>query len=94
MHASSTAAETTAAAAAAAAAEGTDKAAGFSDAVKRAKNDNNNPYRNFSGSLGHIYRNEGLAGLWRGSVARVVFTAPNTAITMLVYEQVKGLLAK
>ena len=46
-------------------------------------------YSTMAGSLRHIYRAEGLFGLWRGSFARVVFTAPNTAITMLVYEQVK-----
>mmetsp|Transcript_57536 Transcript_57536/g.130369 ORF Transcript_57536/g.130369 Transcript_57536/m.130369 type:complete len:305 (-) Transcript_57536:238-1152(-) len=47
-------------------------------------------YTTMAKSLKHILRSEGVAGLWRGSVARMVFTAPNTAITMAVYEKVKA----
>jgi hypothetical protein len=41
-------------------------------------------------SLGHIYRTAGIGGLWRGSLARVLFTAPNTAITMVVFEKTRS----
>ncbi len=51
-------------------------------------------YTSFLRSIVHIHRHEGTRGLWRGSVARVVFTAPNTAITMCVFEQTKGLLGE
>ena len=44
-------------------------------------------------SLQHIAQAEGVVGLWRGALARTVFTAPNTAITMVVYEHAKGLVA-
>ena len=44
----------------------------------------------FAGALGSIVRNEGALGLWRGSLARMAFTAPNTAITMAVFERVRA----
>ena len=47
-------------------------------------------YPTFLRSIKHIFRTEGAAGLWRGSVARMAFTAPNTAITMAVYEEMKN----
>jgi hypothetical protein len=47
-------------------------------------------YPTMTRSLKHIFRTEGFTGLWRGALARVFFTAPNTAITMVVYEQLKN----
>lgn len=38
------------------------------------------------GLFGHIYRTEGLSGLFRGAGARVLFHAPSTAITMAFFE--------
>jgi Mitochondrial carrier protein len=39
--------------------------------------------------LRHVYRHEGLRGLWRGSLARVLFHTPSTAITMALFERFK-----
>jgi len=45
-------------------------------------------------SLKHIGRTEGAAGLWRGALARVIFTAPHTAIVMATYEHFSKSLAQ
>jgi hypothetical protein len=37
-----------------------------------------------------IWEREGVRGLFRGSVARVVFFCPCTAVTMGVYEYMKN----
>jgi solute carrier family 25 thiamine pyrophosphate transporter 19 len=42
--------------------------------------------RSLVACLGHIYRAEGLAGLWKGSVPSMVKAAPNAAITFTMYE--------
>jgi hypothetical protein len=36
-----------------------------------------------------IYSKQGLRGIFRGSLTRVLFHAPNTAITLTAYEQIK-----
>ena len=36
--------------------------------------------------LQKVYRQEGLAGWWRGAFARVLFHTPSTAITMALFE--------
>lgn len=41
----------------------------------------------FMFTLTNIARGEGLRGLFRGALARVAFTAPNIAITMVVYDR-------
>ena len=38
------------------------------------------------GLFKHIYRSEGVAGLFRGAGARILFHAPSTAITMALFE--------
>ena len=47
-------------------------------------------YRNMVQSLMRIHAVEGLQGLWKGSVARVAFTASNTAVTMAVFERARA----
>jgi hypothetical protein len=42
--------------------------------------------------LGHVFRAEGLPGLFRGALARVLFHTPNTCITMVAFEETKKLL--
>jgi hypothetical protein len=37
----------------------------------------------------HIYTSEGVAGLFKGVSARVMFHAPATALTIALYEQLK-----
>ena len=39
-----------------------------------------------------ILRAEGQAALFKGAVARMVFMAPSTAITMTVYEEILKML--
>lgn len=51
-----------------------------------------NPARPYSGmvdALRRCYRAEGLAGLFKGSGARMVFHAPSTAIAMATFETAK-----
>jgi solute carrier family 25 thiamine pyrophosphate transporter 19 len=38
--------------------------------------------------LGDIYRREGLAGLWKGSVPSIIKAAPAAALTFTAYEAV------
>ena len=40
--------------------------------------------------LVHVVRSSGVRGLFRGSLARVAFHVPNTAITFAAYEWCKG----
>ena len=47
-------------------------------------------YGTFVGALRTIWEREGVRGLFRGSVARVVFFCPATAVTMGVYEYMKN----
>lgn len=47
-------------------------------------------YGNMVQSLMRIYAMEGVQGLWKGSVARVAFTASNTAVTMAVFERARA----
>ena len=49
-----------------------------------------NFYRGFFHGLYTVYKVEGVAGLFRGATARVLFHAPNTAITMALYEFCKN----
>ena len=61
--------------------------------VQRASNGNventGSHYRLFDG-LFTVYRVEGVNGMFRGATARVLFHAPNTAITMALYEFCKN----
>jgi hypothetical protein len=45
--------------------------------------------RTLRSMLRHVSRHEGLRGLWRGSLARVLFHTPSTAITMALFERFK-----
>ncbi|CAM9597663.1 unnamed protein product [Pylaiella littoralis] len=47
------------------------------------------PYSGMMDALGRSYRAGGLAGLFKGSGARMAFQAPNVAITMAAYEKSK-----
>jgi hypothetical protein len=51
-------------------------------------------YATFMASLRTIYARDGVAGLFRGSIARVVFFCPATAVTMGCYETFKDVLKK
>lgn len=44
--------------------------------------------------LGHVLKNEGVAGLFRGAGARVLHFAPATTITMTAYETCRSFFAK
>ncbi|GLC38991.1 hypothetical protein PLESTB_001774000 [Pleodorina starrii] len=44
--------------------------------------------RSLAHSLVHIYRTEGLMGLWKGSVPSIVKAAPSAAITFAAYDAV------
>lgn len=46
------------------------------------------PYRSLSSSLAHIYRNEGIRGLWKGA-GLALFGVSNGAIQFMAYEQLK-----
>lgn len=43
-------------------------------------------YRGLIDGITQMIRNEGILSLWRGTVARVAFQAPNAALTMAFYE--------
>ncbi len=62
--------------------------------VQRASNGNVNNtgshYKGFFDGLYTVYRVEGVSGMFRGATARVLFHAPNTAITMALYEFCKN----
>ncbi|KXZ44653.1 hypothetical protein GPECTOR_64g147 [Gonium pectorale] len=44
--------------------------------------------RSLAQSLGHIYRSEGVAGLWKGSVPSIIKAAPSAAITFAAYDAI------
>jgi hypothetical protein len=63
--------------------------------VQRANNKSDNVhYRNMGHVLQQTWRAEGLMGLFRGSLARVLHFAPATTITMTCYETFRSLFAK
>jgi hypothetical protein len=39
-----------------------------------------------------IYKNEGFLSLWKGSIARILYNAPNTAIIMSLMETFRSKL--
>jgi hypothetical protein len=43
-------------------------------------------YNGMVNGLGDIVRREGMSGLWRGSIARVLFATPNAALTMALFD--------
>lgn len=47
------------------------------------------PYSGMVDALWRCYRAEGLAGLFKGSGARMAFHAPSTAIAMATFETAK-----
>ena len=47
-------------------------------------------YRGFLDALAHIYREGGVARLFKGSGARMAYHAPSTAIAMAIFEKAKG----
>ena len=51
------------------------------------------PYRNMFDGVAKAYRAGGLRGLWRGAGARVLFHAPNQALTMAVFEACRDRVA-
>lgn len=50
------------------------------------------PQISFLRGLRDIASNDGFRGLWRGAGARMAYTAPNTAITMALFDQARALL--
>ena len=42
--------------------------------------------------LQDLLKREGTLALWKGSLARILFTAPNVTITMALYEEMKKFL--
>ena len=44
--------------------------------------------------LAHVVRSEGPRGLFRGALARVLFHTPNTAITMVAFEEARRWLRR
>ena len=45
-----------------------------------------------AGMLRYVYRSNGLQGLYRGAFTRIFFHAPNTAVTIVAFEEAKKLL--
>lgn len=50
-------------------------------------------YANFRDGLAKLVRTEGLHGMFRGIGARIAYTAPNAALTMAIYQQLRASLA-
>jgi hypothetical protein len=44
------------------------------------------------GMLKYVYRTQGITGLYRGAFTRILFHAPNTAVTMVAFEESKKIL--
>lgn len=62
--------------------------------VQRNNNNNNLSnheyrYKGLFDAMSHEYKLRGLRGLFRGSLARILFHTPSTAITMALYEECK-----
>lgn len=51
-------------------------------------------YKNIFDGLYKIYRSEGVRGLFKGSLARILFHTPNTAIIMSLIEYIRPQLEK
>ena len=49
-------------------------------------------YSGIVSGVADIVKQEGLLGLWRGVGARVIYTAPNAALTMAMYEGLQSFL--
>eukprot|EP00756_Hemistasia_phaeocysticola_P052951 Hpha_TRINITY_DN28282_c0_g1::TRINITY_DN28282_c0_g1_i1::g.116781::m.116781 len=49
-------------------------------------------YRGMVHGLRAVVQEEGVAGLWKGVAARVLFAGPNAAITMALFEQIRSAL--
>ena len=47
----------------------------------------------FAQAIASIVRNEGVMSLFKGSVARVLFTVPSTAVSIALFERFKGFYA-
>lgn len=45
-------------------------------------------------SLLGIYRAEGVAGLWKGSLPSLIKAAPNSAVSFMVYDLIRGAMLK
>ena len=59
-------------------------------AVTQEVRASNNTFR----MLAHVFRQEGVRGLYRGAFTRVLFHMPSTAITLACYDECKKLFSK
>lgn len=60
------------------------------DLVKvRMQVDSGNKYPGLVSAVKHLWRTQGIPGLFRGAGSRVWFAVPNTAITMSIMESIK-----
>lgn len=50
--------------------------------------------RSLAHCLAQIFRNEGLSGLWKGSLPSIVKAAPSAAITFTAYESIASWLTE
>ncbi len=48
--------------------------------------------KSLSTCLAEIYRNEGVRGLWKGSMPSIIKAAPNAALTFVAYEAIVAAL--
>ena len=51
-------------------------------------------YQSVLSGLKHVWKSDGLSGLFRGAMSRVWFAVPNTAITMAIMESIKHRLVE
>lgn len=61
------------------------------DVIKTRLQMKNSPYRGIVDCGQRIVREEGVPALWKGSVPRMMIITPLFAITLTVYEVMKGL---
>lgn len=53
---------------------------------------NKKPYSSIRETILQIFREEGMRGLWRGAVPRMMFFLPGAAVSWATYEHIKTLL--
>jgi hypothetical protein len=65
--------------------------------ISRLNNDNTVsynkiPYNSIRETVVQIFKEEGIRGLWRGAVPRMLFFLPGAAVSWSTYEHIKKLL--
>lgn len=61
---------------------------------QRAANPREHQYKGFFQAIGKVWRGEGIPGFYRGFITNVLRVAPQSAVTLVAYENIHALLTK